>query len=645
MIEIMRYRQETRRQTEKTNKTKSDTLKIIDESTMEMVDNDTLETANDDKSEHAGENHQRKPRIAPEILDYENTLIISSEGIRVKAKTLEKTYKKTINTAREYDMFGSNRKAMQATELEHQQYLKVVRKNHENKYMFLRKLVSGGMGAILKVVDHYLQRPLAMKVILPALKHDKRTINEFIKEAKITGLLEHPNIIPVHELGMSDKEGLFFTMKLAQGEPLNSILAKIKKGMPAYVEKYNMLYMLTIFRKVCDAISFAHSQDIIHQDIKPHNVIVGDYGEVLAIDWGLACYIGNLTKEKDPVRREILRDIFFTSSPEKNYIQGSPAYMSPEQARSDSHMLDKQTDIFLLCATLYHMFTLESPYTGANINNVLHKAEHRDLTAPQVRNPDQQIPEELCRIIMKGMALKKEDRHHSVQELIADVDDVIAGKWSRREKKVFAQGQLLMQEGEIGQEAYLITKGSVQVFKKSGGGTVVLGILKRGDIVGEMAIITNDIRSASVEAIEDTEVDVMTKELLAQNLKKLPPHVEKIVSSVTRRLQAANTLIHPHMTRDCTPFVIHQLFLILKYQYPEKQKFSISNNKMAARISVDLGIPVPMVEKAFQKAVELKLLSIEQDNILIKDIEKISLYCLPYGSLVSEKDVRSNGGR
>ena len=166
---------------------------------------------------------------------------------------------------------------------------------------------------------------------------------------------------------------------------------------------------------------------------------------------------------------------------------------------------------------------------------------------------------------------------------------------------------------------------------------MLLGILKRGDIVGEMAIITNDIRSASVEAIEDTEVDVMTKELLAQNLKKLPPHVEKIVSSVTRRLQAANTLIHPHMTRDCTPFVIHQLFLILKYQYPETQKFAISNNKMAARISLDLGIPVPMVEKAFQKAVELKLLSIEQDNILITDIEQINLYCLPYELFWSAK--------
>ena len=591
---------------EKAITTKSDTFKIVDEST-------------------------------PEIVDYENTLIISSEGIRVKAQTPEKTYKTTINNVRADDVAVSNNEIQPATELEHQQYLKVVRKNHENKYMFLRKLVSGGMGSILKVVDQYLQRPLAMKVILPSLKHNKSTINEFIKEAKITGLLEHPNIIPVHELGMSNKEGLFFTMKLAQGEPLNRILSKIKKGIPAYVEKYNMLYMMTIFRKVCDAISFAHSQDIIHQDIKPHNVIVGDYGEVLAIDWGLSCYIGDLNNEKDPIRREILRDIFFTSSPENKYIQGSPAYMSPEQARGDSEMFDKQTDIFLLCATLYHMFTLESPYTGANIKDVLHKAEHRDLTAPQVRNPGQQIPEELCRIIMKGMELKKEYRHPSVRELIVEVDDVIAGKWLRREKKFFAQGQLLMQEGEVGHEAYLITKGSVQVFKKSGSGTVVLGILKDGDIVGEMAIITNDIRSAGVKAIEDTEVDVMTKDLLAQNLKKLPPHVGKIVSSVTRRLQAANTLIHPHLTRDCTPFVIHQLFLILKYQDPETEKFAISNSKMAARISLDLGIPVPMVEKAFQKAVELNLLSIEQDNILIPDIEQINLYCVPYELFWSAK--------
>ncbi len=249
-----------------------------------------------------------------------------------------------------------------ASELENEFYQKSVAKDHRhNKYKFQKKLVSGGMGSILRVLDQDLHRTSAMKVILPRFKNKEDTLTDFITEAKITGLLEHPNIIPVHELGLLRDTGLFFTMKLAQGEALIDILTEIQQKNPKYVEKYNTYHLLNIFRKVCDAVSFAHSMDIIHRDIKPHNIMVGDYGEVLLMDWGIANFIGDSEQEKDDILREIRKDIDKFSEGKDDIIKGSPTYMSPEQISGDPRLVDKQSDIFLLGATLYHIFTLEAP--------------------------------------------------------------------------------------------------------------------------------------------------------------------------------------------------------------------------------------------------------------------------------------------
>lgn len=543
---------------------------------------------------------------------------IAEKTYRFDSASVE-TYRDTLSkasTANDQKLFG-------ITELEKRQYSEKVRREKASRYKIQGKLAAGGMGAILKVIDQDLQRPMAMKVVQPSYKEDEHALSEFIKEAKITGLLEHPNIIPVHELGLSDETGLFFTMKLAQGESLNHILTEIKKGTPQYIDKYNMFYLLNIFRRICDAISFAHSKDIIHQDIKPHNIIVGQHGAVLVMDWGLAMFIGDPEDEEDPVHRDILRNISVFSGEKKNTIQGSPAYMAPEQAKGDSRFFDRQTDIFLLGTTLYHILTLESPYTGENIKEVLHKAEYRELIPPHDRNPGRLIPEEMCRIIMKAMALNKEDRYRNVQELIADVDDVIAGKWSKQEKKTFACGDFLMRQGERGEEAYLITKGRVQVFKETGDIKVNLSSLQTGDIVGEMALITDDRRSASVEALEDTEVAVLTKQLLSQSLKRLPPYIEKMVATVTRRLQAANSYIHPHLTTDCSPYVLQQLCLILKNESSVKRKFVVLFAEISARIADDLGIPMANVEKVFIHAAEANLLSIKGNQLIIEEINKV----------------------
>jgi len=560
-----------------------------------------------------------------EYTDFEKTLIISNGKIMTRTSRIDIPFDRTVRDPSRPDVSKVEYKNLVLTEAERKQYQRAVpRAKDTSKYKFQGKLISGGMGAILEVIDQDFYRPIAMKVIKPSFKNDERALVDFIREAKITAMLEHPNIIPVHELGISEETGLFFTMKLMQGEPLNSILNEIKKGNAVYQEKYNEYSLMNIFRKICDAVDFAHSRDIIHRDIKPHNVIVGRHGEVLLMDWGLALYIGDPEKEENPSQKAALQHILELTDKGKNIIQGSPAYMSPEQAGGDGTQLDKKTDIFLLAATFYHILTLEAPYTGENLKDVLQKAGQRNLIHPQKRSPERHIPDELCRIVMKASALKKEDRYDSVQELIQDIDGVIAGHWLKQEKKLFASGRFLMQEGEEAGEAYLIDKGKVQVYRQAdGGGKLVLGTLAAGDIVGEMALITNDKRSASVKALEDTEVSVLTKDILLRNLKKLPPYIEKIMSTLTRRLQTANIVIHPHLVTDCTPFVLQQMCLILKDISSTEKEFTLAQEKLTLRISEDLGLPVAKVQEVLNNAAAANLLTIRGNEVVVEDIYRL----------------------
>ena len=162
------------------------------------------------------------------------------------------------------------------------------RKEGSEKYLVGEKVAQGGMGAIYKVHDQDLQRTSVLKVILPNTMEDVLLFRRFIEEARITGQLEHPNIIPVHELGVLGANKLFFSMKYVKGEALGSILRKTRDVDPNYIKKFSLYTRLTIFRKVCDAVAYAHSKKIIHRDIKPDNIMVGEYGEVLLMDWGLA---------------------------------------------------------------------------------------------------------------------------------------------------------------------------------------------------------------------------------------------------------------------------------------------------------------------------------------------------------------------
>ncbi|NBV25663.1 MAG: serine/threonine protein kinase, partial [Proteobacteria bacterium] len=150
-----------------------------------------------------------------------------------------------------------------------------------------REIARGGMGAVLDARDQKLGRSVAMKVMLRRNAPEEEQ-QRFLQEARVLGQLAHPNIVPVHDVGTDEQGRLFYTMKLVVGVTLHDVIGKLKAGDQETLAKYPLNALLTIFQKVCDAVAFAHSRGIIHRDLKPQNIMVGEFGEVLVMDWGLA---------------------------------------------------------------------------------------------------------------------------------------------------------------------------------------------------------------------------------------------------------------------------------------------------------------------------------------------------------------------
>ncbi|MEQ1851434.1 MAG: FHA domain-containing serine/threonine-protein kinase [Chthoniobacteraceae bacterium] len=294
-------------------------------------------------------------------------------------------------------------------------------------------IAQGGMGAIVDAQDKLLRRRVAMKVMLQT--GSQTDLLRFIEEAQITGQLEHPNIVPVYELGVDEQDQVFYTMKLVRGITLHQVLHLIETGVAETVKKYPLPALLTIFQKVCDALAFAHSKGVIHRDLKPANIMLGEYGEVLVMDWGLARVSGRNEASGVEPERTLVRSARQDEGAEMmtmaGMVLGTPQYMPPEQARGETDHFDARTDIYSLGALLYHILTLEPPIQGEDVQQMLQSVVDGKV-APQVAShgqrrvessralphiPGGKIPEALAEVTRKAMALLQEDRFQTVKEL------------------------------------------------------------------------------------------------------------------------------------------------------------------------------------------------------------------------------------
>ncbi|HYR57535.1 MAG TPA: FHA domain-containing serine/threonine-protein kinase, partial [Chthoniobacteraceae bacterium] len=253
-----------------------------------------------------------------------------------------------------------------------------VREQLEGKrYKVITTINRGGMGVILQARDLRIRRTVAMKVMKTSSQFSRENVLRFIDEAQLTGQLEHPNIVPVYELGIDEQGETFYAMKFVKGITLDDVLRGIRNGNQRMIDKYPLGTLLTIFQKVCDGVAYAHSKGVIHRDLKPENIMIGAFGEVLVMDWGLAKNITGGRRDTRPEpegeaqhSRKKLDDLrgFETMN---GLIVGTPPYISPEQARGELEKVDARADIWVLGAILYAILTLRPPYPGKEFGELI----------------------------------------------------------------------------------------------------------------------------------------------------------------------------------------------------------------------------------------------------------------------------------
>jgi WD40 repeat protein/serine/threonine protein kinase len=251
-------------------------------------------------------------------------------------------------------------------------------------YELLDIIGEGGMGVVYAAHQSSIARTVAVKMLKPSAKTRADQRDKFISEAVVTGELDHPNIVPIYDLGSNDEGALFYSMKRVRGTPWDKVL-----------HQKQLDENLSILLRVADAVAFAHAGGVIHRDLKPENVMLGDYGEVLVMDWGLA----RITPEFAHV------DTVF----QPDSLGGTPAYMSPEMARGPVESINKTSDIYLLGAILYEIIGGQPPHSGRDVMQCL-------MAASQNRIDPVRYEGELKEIALKAMATRQEDRYQSVKE-------------------------------------------------------------------------------------------------------------------------------------------------------------------------------------------------------------------------------------
>jgi len=294
---------------------------------------------------------------------------------------------------------------------------------NRERYVYAEPIAKGGMARIYCAADLHLCRTVALKTLLD--NPSKEAIGRFLYEAQIAAQLQHPNVIPIYDVGLDPQTQLpFLVMKLVTGRTLLDIILGLRQKAPEMRRYANIAERIGIFLKVCDAIAYAHAHQVIHRDIKPASIMVGDYGEVYVIDWGIAESRGRVPPSDpdtgrlrfDRTRVSTFHDVYRLSDPgaDKTFM-GSPVHMAPEQI-VDPDGIDERSDIYGLGCTLYELVTLRAPFRSTDsIDKLLQSKRVRDYPPAWKYTPSAKYG--LSDIIDRCLAPCKSRRYKSVRSL------------------------------------------------------------------------------------------------------------------------------------------------------------------------------------------------------------------------------------
>jgi len=290
---------------------------------------------------------------------------------------------------------------------------------------------SGGIGEVWRAYDEVLDREVALKRLRRDKADSPANRARFFREARLTGQLDHPGIVPVYDYSTTeDGRHCFYTMRFLRGRTLLEVIAefhrdRVAQGLPLVSGRF--LDLLGHFTSVCNTVAFAHSRGVIHRDLKGDNVIVGDYGEVVVLDWGLAKQLGEPDGAQDLVGGSAAED---ASKTMQGQLLGTPAYMAPEQALGLIDRIDQRTDVYGLAAILYEILTGEPPFRSGTLDEIMDAVVTTPPIAPSDKLPG--VPPQLERVCLRGLAKSIDERLQSAAELAAEVREWVTALAEQR---------------------------------------------------------------------------------------------------------------------------------------------------------------------------------------------------------------------
>ena len=292
------------------------------------------------------------------------------------------------------------------------------------KYVGFREMARGGSGILRTCHDQITGRTVVIKSLLPKYIKDPKENRRLLREARVTAQLQHPNTVPVYEIGRDDETGIYFTMKRISGENLFEILKRVATNVRETVAEFPLKQRVDIVVSAALALMYAHARGVIHRDVKPENIWVGNFGEVILLDWGVAKVLGQPADEpQHPMMsrkyQESLQGLTMAGD-----RPGTPLYMSPEQVNVNRATVDERSDIFSVGVVLYEVAALWEPFRGRVIQETFENIIDHTPAPPSKRRPSERIPQSFDDVVMKAISKNPAHRYQTIREMVDAVRNI-----------------------------------------------------------------------------------------------------------------------------------------------------------------------------------------------------------------------------